>query len=192
MTKTLSIAWGLPFTNDAFTDEVLISPSLSTRNMPVTAPELAVDASKTLGFLNLNVAMPDDPSRARVSLMSGTTFSSRPRTNWISAAARSDVVSRADGVSSAADEVEKASTAVIMTAGMRTRKERRRPIFVLVCGKLDGRGIIYCVELQLSLGRKIMRRRVGRLGDFALCVTLFSWEWGPRRHGHAYVFGTCP
>jgi len=31
------------------------------------------------------VAVPEDPSRARVSLMEGMTFSVRPRTNWISA-----------------------------------------------------------------------------------------------------------
>ena len=47
-----------------------------------------MEASNTLGLLKLNVAMPEDPSRARVSLIPGTTFSSRPLTNWICAAER--------------------------------------------------------------------------------------------------------
>lgn len=79
--NTLSIDCGLPFTNEALTDVVPISPSSSTRNIPVTSPDEVVDASKTLGLENLKVAVPDDPSRARVNLISGITFSSRPRMN---------------------------------------------------------------------------------------------------------------
>lgn len=40
------------------------------------------------------MAVPEDPSRARVSLIPGTTFSSRPRTNWMVASADRDVERR--------------------------------------------------------------------------------------------------
>ena len=72
------------------TDVVEISPSSSIMNIPVTSPAADVDASKTFGLSKLNVAMPDDPSLARVNLTSGTTFSSNPRTNSIVAASNEE------------------------------------------------------------------------------------------------------
>ena len=51
------------------------------RNIPVMSPWML--ASKTLGLAKLNVAVPLLPSRARVSLTSGTHFSSTPRINSI-------------------------------------------------------------------------------------------------------------
>ena len=57
-----------------------------TRNIPVMSPW--IEASKTLGFENLNVAVPLLPSLARVSLTSGMVFSSTSRMNSILAASR--------------------------------------------------------------------------------------------------------
>lgn len=88
MTYVLSIDCGFPFVNLAFTSVVEISPSSSIMNIPVTSPSAAVFASKQFGLLKLNVATPDEPSFALVSLTSGTTFSSKPLTNWIDAASR--------------------------------------------------------------------------------------------------------
>merc|ERR1719337_318137 len=46
-----------------------------------------VEASNTFGASKLKVAVPDEPSVARVSLISGITFSGRPLTNSIEAPA---------------------------------------------------------------------------------------------------------
>ena len=83
MTYVDSIDCGFPLENRALTSVVEISPSSSTMNIPVTSPDADVLASKTLGLSKLKVAIPLDPSLARVSLILGMTFSSRPRTNWM-------------------------------------------------------------------------------------------------------------
>jgi hypothetical protein len=67
------------------------SPSSSTMNIPVTSPWLAVEASKTLGLLKAKVVTAVLPSRDRVILMAGMTFSSKPRTNYMEAPASKDV-----------------------------------------------------------------------------------------------------
>ncbi len=94
-----------------------------------------VDASKTLGLENLKVAVPDDPSRARVNLISGITFSSRPRMNWISAEAyRDDVVVVGMELEGDDDRGERVDVKALTTAeeendsatGARTTSERRR------------------------------------------------------------------
>ena len=132
MVYTHSIAWGLPLEKRALTDVVEISPSSSIMNIPVTSPAADVDASKTFGLSKLNVAMPDDPSLARVNLTSGTTFSSKPRTNSIVAASNeeeqdevewTDLVEDAgSGAKACVNEVKRANATV----------DSRRRWFVMV------------------------------------------------------------
>ena len=83
------------------------------------------DAPNVFDASNVNVAIPDDPSLARVSLTSGTTFSSKPRTNSIEAASKDDdvdamqlpidVVVIGNGAKALADAVVNANTAVFNT-----------------------------------------------------------------------------
>ena len=88
------------------------------------SPWEAVEASNTLGLENWKVAVPEDPSLARVSLMVGITFSLRPLQNWISA---SRAVEEYEGEDVKGDWGEKANA----VAGRRTRMDFRRVMVML-------------------------------------------------------------
>lgn len=64
-----------------WTSTVLMTPSSSSMYRPVMSPS-SEEASKMEGSSKTNVATPDAPSRARVSLTSGTDVSLTPFTNW--------------------------------------------------------------------------------------------------------------
>lgn len=117
--------------NRALTAVVEISPSSSIMNIPVTSPADAVEASKTLGLLNVNVAIPDDPSFARVNLTFGTTFSSNPRTNWIEAASKEvsdDFINLVTGGNGA-----KACAKATPTVNIRDARRRRWFVIIGIC-----------------------------------------------------------
>ena len=77
-----SILSGFPFKNFAWTSTVESVPSSSTKNIPVMSPS-PLSASKTEGSLKTKDAVPEEPSRALVSLTSGTVGSFTPLINWM-------------------------------------------------------------------------------------------------------------
>mmetsp|Transcript_24458 Transcript_24458/g.77297 ORF Transcript_24458/g.77297 Transcript_24458/m.77297 type:complete len:214 (-) Transcript_24458:86-727(-) len=80
ITYLASMPAGWPFTNLAFTSTVWREPSSSTMYRPVISP-ISPEESNTSGSSKTKVAVPEDPSLARVSFTSGTHDSSTPRIN---------------------------------------------------------------------------------------------------------------
>jgi len=148
MTYVDSMDWGLPLEKLAFTSVVLSSPSSSMRNMPVTSPCEAVEASNTFGMSNLKVATPEEPSRARVSFTLGTTFSETPLTNWISGSAKS-CVAELDRKADAGVEGAKAVAPAIIAEA--SREEEMGSFILNCCAVTVFGGVVVKYELWLCL-----------------------------------------
>lgn len=134
MTMVLSMEQGLPLTKRALTSLVDISPSSSTRNIPVMSPSAAVEASNTFGASKLKVAVPDEPSVARVSLISGITFSGRPLTNSIEAPAMERVdADREAGLEGANAEARAGTEATRMVVNFMLENFKTRMFVAVYC-----------------------------------------------------------